>query len=95
MVRWREGTVSAVRRRWRGAVELATEVAGEQVRALAYPALVGEPEVGDRVLLNTGALELELGTGGYAFVVAVASGDPSEVAEIADGIRAATESNQS
>ena len=31
----------------------------------------------------------------YAFVVAVASGDLSEVAEIADGIRVATESNQS
>jgi len=39
-------------------------------RALAYPALVGEPQVGDRVLLNTTALERGLGTGGYALVVA-------------------------
>jgi Protein of unknown function (DUF3866) len=71
MIRWRSGTVLAVRRRWRGAVELDVEVAGEGLRALAYPALVGEPEPGDRVLLNVGALALDLGTGGYALVVAL------------------------
>ena len=77
MVRWRRATVTALRRRWRGAVEL--DAALEQrrpedpatVRALAYPALVGEPAVGDVVLLNIGALALGLGTGGYALVVAV------------------------
>ena len=47
------------------------DVAGEQVRALAHPPLVGTPEVGDAVLLNTTALGLGLGTGGYALVVAV------------------------
>jgi hypothetical protein len=46
-------------------------VAGTQVRALAYPALTGAPEPGDRVLLNTSALDLGLGTGGYALVIAV------------------------
>lgn len=46
-------------------------VEGRDVRALAYPALVGAPRVGDRVLLNTTALDLRLGTGGYAFVVAI------------------------
>ena len=44
---------------------------GEACRALAYPALVGPPEPGDRVLLNTTALALGLGTGGYALVVAI------------------------
>jgi 8-oxo-dGTP pyrophosphatase MutT (NUDIX family) len=46
-------------------------VAGQTVPALAYPALTGQPEPGDRVLLNTGALEAGLGTGGYALVVAI------------------------
>jgi hypothetical protein len=46
-------------------------VSGQTVRALAYPALVGEPQPGDRVLLNVGALALGLGTGGYALVVAI------------------------
>lgn len=41
------------------------------MRALAYPALVGAPQVGDQVLLNCNALALGLGTGGYAYVVAV------------------------
>jgi hypothetical protein len=46
-------------------------VDGDPVRALAYPALTGSPRVGDRVLLNISALAAGLGTGGYAFVVAI------------------------
>jgi hypothetical protein len=72
MIRWRDGVVTAVRREWPGAVELDVAVPGEDdCRALAYPVLTGRPEPGDRVLLNTTALALGLGTGGYAFVVAV------------------------
>jgi Protein of unknown function (DUF3866) len=71
MVRWRSGVVTAVGRRWRGVVTLDVAVDGSSVRALAYPPLVGEPVVGDRVLLNVGALEMGLGTGGYALVVAL------------------------
>jgi hypothetical protein len=47
------------------------DVAGARLRALAYPALTGAPEPGDRVLLNTSALDLGLGTGGYALVIAI------------------------
>jgi hypothetical protein len=71
MVRWRSGTVTAIRRRWHGAVELDVATADGPVRALAYPALVGDPQDGDRVLLNVGALVMGLGTGGYALVVAL------------------------
>ena len=76
MVRWRAGRVERVVRRWRGCVELAVRLeepveGRDDVRALAYPALVGEPEAGDRVLLTTGALERGLGTGGYALVAAL------------------------
>ncbi|GIM90584.1 hypothetical protein Ato02nite_023770 [Paractinoplanes toevensis] len=46
-------------------------VGDQELRALAYPELVGEPEPGDRVLLNVGALVMGLGTGGYALVVAL------------------------
>jgi hypothetical protein len=64
--------VVAVGARWSGAVELDVEVASSgRMRALAYPAVVGEPRVGDRVLLNVGAVERGLGTGGYAMVVAI------------------------
>src|SRR5882757_4763543 len=79
MITWRNGTVSGMRREWAGAVELDVAVDGApgeegqgfQVRALAYPALTGRPRPGDRVLVNTTALDLGLGTGGYALVVAL------------------------
>ena len=60
-----------VRREWPGALELDVELAEGRCRALAYVPLVGRPEPGDEVLLNTTALALGLGTGGYAMVVAV------------------------
>src|ERR1700722_11996544 len=53
-------------------------VHGDSIRALAYPALVGSPRVGDRVLLNVTALEAGLGTGGYAFVVAIPDRLPTD-----------------
>jgi hypothetical protein len=71
VITWRNGTVGGIRREWPGAVELDVSVDGARVRALAYPALTGYPQVGDRVLVNTSALDLGLGTGGYALVVAV------------------------
>lgn len=77
LIRWRSGQVVALGRAWGGAVELTVALDRrastdpEQVPALAYPRLVGTPSVGDRVLLNVGALTLGLGTGGYALVVAL------------------------
>jgi hypothetical protein len=82
MIRWREGRVARVRGSWQGVVELDVDVVAPpgspwgSCRALAYPALVGEPRVGELVLLNTTALEAGLGTGGYAFVIAVPSRIP-------------------
>jgi hypothetical protein len=63
--------VTAIADQWAGAAELEVTVSGAPVRALAYPKLTGLPEPGDDVLLNTGALDLGLGTGGYALVVAI------------------------
>jgi hypothetical protein len=77
VITWRNGTVSGVRREWAGAVELDVAVDGTAVRALAYPALTGYPRPGDRVLVNTTALDLGLGTGGYALVVAIPDRLPS------------------
>jgi hypothetical protein len=63
--------VSEVLRRRAGAIELTVTTADGPVKALSYPDLVGEPEIGDRVLLNTTAIALGLGTGGFAMVVAI------------------------
>jgi hypothetical protein len=80
-VRWRRGTVTAVGRAWHGSQELDVVVDGQALRALAHPPLVGAPEVGDAVLLNVAALDLGLGTGGYALVVAL----PDRLPADADG----------
>lgn len=72
MITWRRGVVASVGRAWSGSVELVVALPeGAPVRALAHPPLVGSPVVGEAVLLNTTALDLGLGTGGYALVVAL------------------------
>jgi hypothetical protein len=70
-VRLRDGVVIAMREERPGALELEVEVEGTRAAALAYPELTGPIAVGDRVLLNTTAVALGLGTGGMHLVVAV------------------------
>ncbi len=53
-------------------------VDGEEAPALCFPALVGRAGPGDRVLLNTTAWAMGLGTGGYALVVAVPDALPGD-----------------
>jgi hypothetical protein len=69
-----------VRRAWQGALDLDVEIDGEPARALAYPAMVGTPLPGDTAILNTTALAMGLGTGGYALVVALPDRFPSDPA---------------
>jgi hypothetical protein len=71
MIRLRTGTVKRVERPRPGLLELEVEVEGRVEPALAYPYLTGPAEQGDTVLLNTTAVHLGLGTGGYHFVIAV------------------------
>lgn len=78
MISWRRGTVVSLGREWRGAVELEVDVGGTAMTALAHPDLVGVPVAGDVVLLNVTALELGLGTGGYALVVALPDRLPAD-----------------
>lgn len=80
MIRWRDGEVVAVSLTWPGAVQVVAMLAdGSEVPALAFVDMVGEPHVGDRVLLNVGALEQGLGTGGLALVVALPDRLPADL----------------
>jgi hypothetical protein len=77
-VTWRTGTVTARGRTWTGARELTVHLdtplpgpdARDDIRALAYTSLLGDPHVGARLALNVSALARGLGTGGYALAVA-------------------------
>ena len=80
LVRLRRGTVLEIVTARQGAAEIMVEVEGAAAQALAYPALVGPVAVGDTVLLNTTAVELGLGTGGFHVVVAVDAGPDTDLA---------------
>jgi Protein of unknown function (DUF3866) len=67
----RRGVVRRVTTTRPGAQELEVETDGGLAAAIAYPALGGEVRPGDTVLLNTTALDLELGTGGLHVVIAI------------------------
>jgi hypothetical protein len=79
MIHLRHGTVTAVGESRPGVLELEVDLDGARSAALSYPELVGPVGVGDRVILNTTAVELGLGTGGVHFVVAVEAGPDVEV----------------
>ena len=72
MVRIRNGRVTAIGERRPGATELRVAVDGEpgEADAISYDQLTGPVAVGDRVVLNTTAVALGLGTGGFHVVMA-------------------------
>ncbi len=77
------GRVISVIEQRPGVVELSVEIPGRAApeKAILYPALCHETvEPGDRVLLNTTAVRLGLGSGGYHIVVArlQQAGNPDE-----------------
>lgn len=50
--------------------ELLVKINNQESRAINYNTLTGKVKTGDRLLLNTTAIDLKLGTGGYHFVIA-------------------------
>lgn len=78
------GMVSAVEEFTPGVQWLQVDVEGKPRRALNYIMLTGEAHVGDYVVLNTTAVEIGFGTGGYDFVVcfqenSLSTSDPSDL----------------
>lgn len=81
MLETRVGTVRAVRRLEDGTLRLEVDVKGETRPALAFAQIAGAVETGDRVLVNTTAISLKLGTGGLDFVVANLSNPSGKAGE--------------
>jgi len=71
MIQIRRGTVVEARATGNGLADLIVEVDGARAPAIAYQTLTGPVAVGDKVVLNTTAVALELGTGGVHLVMAV------------------------
>ena len=88
-IRLRRGTVvrvgapaAAIR------LEVALDDEETPAPAIAYPALTGSPRPGDRVLVNTTARRLGLGTGGLDLVVAIEGGAASDPGPSARTVKA-------
>jgi len=71
MIQIRRGTVVEARATGSGRTDLVVDIAGAREKAIAYDALTGPVETGDVVILNTTAVALDLGTGGFHIVMAV------------------------
>jgi hypothetical protein len=72
VIRIRNGRVTGIGDRRPGATELQVSIDDEdgEVDAISYDQLTGPVAVGDRVVLNTTAVALGLGTGGFHLVMA-------------------------
>jgi len=71
MIKIEQGTVLEVKRTRAGCSEIVVRVDGarEAAKAISYDIITGTPRPGDRVWLNTTAVRLGLGSGGYHFVL--------------------------
>lgn len=69
MIRIRKGKVVAIQHSFEDMVEVLLETEEGMHKGIHYPKFMGDIKVGDRVYLNTTAVELGLGTGGYHFVI--------------------------
>ncbi|MGM0502320.1 MAG: DUF3866 family protein [Bacillota bacterium] len=71
MLELSEGKVIEIISHRAGLTKVELEIEGEIRRAIHYKQLLGAIKVGDKVIVNTAANTLELGTGGYDFIVCI------------------------
>ena len=69
MASFATGVVDGVLEQRDDLVRVRVTVDGQAIEAVGYPTMLGAISKGDRVVVNTTGLELELGTGGLGFVL--------------------------
>lgn len=69
MISKRIGIVDSIKEKSEKLEDIRVNINGEIQKAYNYPKMTGSVNVGDEVVLNTTAVELSLGTGGYHFVI--------------------------
>lgn len=80
MPSFREGSVTAIAEQRDDVVRATVATSEGELSAVGWPSMLGGVAVGDRVVLNTTGVELDLGTGGDAFILwnLDGSGPPNE-----------------
>lgn len=81
MISKRVAIVESIVDRTNGLDDIRVNLNGDIQRAYNYSKMTGEINIGDEVVLNTTAVELSLGTGGYHFVIANLSNLESNLTE--------------
>lgn len=86
MLLWQKGVIIGIKQSdsHKEVVEIRNPKTNEVRLGINYPYLTGECRIGDEVLLNSTAVELKLGTGGYDFIIANISQPPID-RKISDG----------
>ncbi|GAB6098993.1 DUF3866 family protein [Halanaerocella petrolearia] len=69
MIETNQGEVIEVINHRPGITEVNLLVANQERKAINYDQLTGSVKVGDKVVVNTTAVSLDLGTGGYDFII--------------------------
>lgn len=69
MIQTRQGKILKELFSWDGVQAFSVEIEGRQEKCIVYPALTGSVQPGDEVLLNTTAMALSLGSGGFHYVI--------------------------
>ncbi len=71
MLEIKRGTITKELFSRRGIKGYMLDIEGREEKAIVYPDLLGDTVPGDEVLVNTTAVSLGLGSGGYHYVIAV------------------------
>ncbi|ADL13220.1 DUF3866 family protein [Acetohalobium arabaticum] len=80
MLAIKRGKIAKIIKQRPGLTEVEVELkTGEKRRAINYDDLTGEVSLGDEVILNTTAVELDLGTGGYDFIIYIEGNEPRDL----------------
>lgn len=69
MISKKIGLVESIISKSESLEEITVNVNGDIAKAYNYPKMTGSVDIGNEVVLNTTAVELSLGTGGYHFVI--------------------------
>ncbi len=69
MIKIERGVIVEIKNQREGMQEVLVNINGQTEKAINYSDLTGRVDIGDEVSLNTTAVDLKLGTGGYHFVM--------------------------
>jgi hypothetical protein len=78
MASFREGKIVSLEESTASIVRARVDIGSSVVAAVAHPEMIGALREGDRVIVNTTGLELDLGTGGTGFILWNLDGEPVE-----------------